>query len=394
MEALFDDCSVDVGPLLVQWKKCEELWRGSGSCTPQSSQGSPSISDVDEEEIELLCDVESPSPPHDGCCGDDLLSELRRVHHVPPNAVGVGSPAPESGSSAGGANSPFSGSVQPAGHAQSVEAIGGGTLPASGSAQPAGHAQPVEAAGGGASVGTPTGPAPVGGQPVPLRSVGAVPAAGPCDLGRALIGGVPGSLVPPRSDAAPRAVPPSASQPAPLSGDGGLAPVSSLAAPVSSGAVSDLRAVPAAAAAEVTHGGAAAQQGTGVFTFSATADTAGGRPVGARGHGAFLSGLWTLPACQVTVRPRYPERFWPEAKTKTDEINEHLSSRHLQGRGADSFGSAGAAGGAGTSGVAPAPGSPLTQGSSHQRPCLDLIPNTGATAAMGEVRKAGSEMPL
>ncbi|XP_059345968.1 olfactory receptor 14I1-like [Ammospiza nelsoni] len=56
--------STDVGSLLLQWKKCEELWRGSGSCTPRSSQGSPSTSDVDEEEIELLCDVEFPSPPH------------------------------------------------------------------------------------------------------------------------------------------------------------------------------------------------------------------------------------------------------------------------------------------------------------------------------------------
>uniref|UniRef100_A0A8U8BNP3 Uncharacterized protein n=1 Tax=Geospiza parvula TaxID=87175 RepID=A0A8U8BNP3_GEOPR len=38
--------------------------------------------------------------------------------------------------------------------------------------------------------------------------------------------------------------------------------------------------------------------------------------------------------------------------------------------------------------------SPLSQGSCHQRPCPDLIPSAGATTAMGEVLKAGSEMSL
>ncbi|XP_056371658.1 zinc finger protein 594-like [Oenanthe melanoleuca] len=39
-------------------------------------------------------------------------------------------------------------------------------------------------------------------------------------------------------------------------------------------------------------------------------------------------------------------------------------------------------------------GSPLSRGSSHQRPCPDSIPSTGAATAMGEVLKAGSEMSL
>ncbi|XP_057900685.1 olfactory receptor 14J1-like, partial [Melospiza georgiana] len=63
MKALFDDCTVDVGLLLVQWKKCEDLWWESGSCTPRSSQWSPSVSDMGKGEFEFLCDVElSPHP--------------------------------------------------------------------------------------------------------------------------------------------------------------------------------------------------------------------------------------------------------------------------------------------------------------------------------------------
>ncbi|XP_074387969.1 uncharacterized protein LOC141726799 [Zonotrichia albicollis] len=222
---------------------------------------------------------------------------------------------------------------------ESASSVGGATSPVSGPAQPAEHAQSVKAAGTRSSVGAPPGPTPVGGQPAPLRSVGAVPTVEPCSLGRALIGGLPGSLVPLHSDAALQAAPLSASCSSAVSGARGPALV--LSRPVL-----DSQAVPAPAPAEAAPAGAAEQQGAGVFTFSTTADTAGGRPVGAPGHGAFSSNHWTLPACQVTVRPRHPERFWREAKTKTDEMNEPVSSRHLQGGGVGSFGSAGAAGGA------------------------------------------------
>ncbi|XP_074388089.1 uncharacterized protein LOC141726884 [Zonotrichia albicollis] len=199
----------------------------------------------------------------------------------------MGSPAPELVSSAGGR---------------------GATSPVSGPAQPAGHAQSVKAARGGASVGAPSGPAPVGGQPAPLRSVGAVPTVKSCGLGWALIGGLSGSLVPPSSDVAPRAAPLSASRPSPASGAEG--PARGLSRPVP-----DLRAVPTPASTEVPLAAAAARQGAEVFTFSATADTASGRPVGARGHGTSSSNLWTLPACQIapcawTAPNAYLESVW------------------------------------------------------------------------------------
>ncbi|KAL9822870.1 transcription initiation factor TFIID subunit 10 [Geothlypis trichas] len=309
MEALFDDCTQDVGSLLIQWKRCEELWRDSSSCSSRSSQGSPSVSDVEEGEGELLCDIESPSTLQDGvsCAGDGLASlyafpalegqlppriESDSVTTLCPHC-GVSTTFPLSAEGVG-SHSPGSGS-----------SVGEAALSVSGSAQPAGQAQSVKAAGGGSSVGAPSIPAPVGGQPAPLRSVGAVPTVESCGLGRALIGGLPGSLVPPRSDAAPRAAPLSASRPTPASGVGGPTQVPSRPVP-------DLRAVPAPASTEASPAGAAARQGAGVFTFSATADTASGRPVAARGHGASSSNLWTLPACQVTVRPKYPERFWRE----------------------------------------------------------------------------------
>lgn len=48
MDALLDDCSVDVGSLLVQWKKFDDIWWGTGFCSSQNFHRDLSILEVDE----------------------------------------------------------------------------------------------------------------------------------------------------------------------------------------------------------------------------------------------------------------------------------------------------------------------------------------------------------
>lgn len=75
METLFADCSIDVGLLLVQWKKFDMVWREFGFCSSQSSQGDPSIVDTEEGEFEFLHEAEASPLSRDGELGDGSGSE-------------------------------------------------------------------------------------------------------------------------------------------------------------------------------------------------------------------------------------------------------------------------------------------------------------------------------
>lgn len=84
--------------------------------------------------------------------------------------------------------------------------------------------------------------------------------------------------------------------------------------------------------------GAAAGAGPMLFTLGAGGDTATGRPVSPWGKtsrdGSALAGLWTLPPCQVMVRPRDRARFWGDMKTKIEEMADcDLAQRPPEGRG-------------------------------------------------------------
>ncbi|RMB95506.1 hypothetical protein DUI87_27615 [Hirundo rustica rustica] len=62
------------------------------------------------------------------------------------------------------------------------------------------------------------------------------------------------------------------------------------------------------------------------------------RPVSSRSRGSWAggsssAGLWTLPLCQVTVRPRDQTRFWDDVKNKVEEMVDcDPAHRPLQGR--------------------------------------------------------------
>ncbi|XP_039554075.1 uncharacterized protein LOC120497088 [Passer montanus] len=262
-------------------------------------------------------------------CGKSTTYSLRPAE--------AGSPASDSGPSRGGTVSPVSEPEQPAGHAQAVEAAGGGAL-----------------------VGARSRPIMVGGMPASLCTAEAESAAASREMGRVLLGAVPTSLVPPRADVAPRAASLPVSRPSPARETGGSAsgwrsvPAPASTAAPSAGAEADGAAGGAAGSApqSPSSAGAAARQGAGVFTFSATADAASGKPVFSRGRRSSLPGVWTLPPCQVTVRPKDPRRFWGEVGATADEMREPVSSQRLQDHGGGSSGSAGAAGDAGSSAVA------------------------------------------
>lgn len=66
--------------------------------------------------------------------------------------------------------------------------------------------------------------------------------------------------------------------------------------------------------------GAAVQEDAAVFTFSASGNADGRRPVVPRGCGPSSTALWTLPLCQVTIRQREYGRFWREVKAKVEEM--------------------------------------------------------------------------
>ncbi|RMC05534.1 hypothetical protein DUI87_18730 [Hirundo rustica rustica] len=69
----------------------------------------------------------------------------------------------------------------------------------------------------------------------------------------------------------------------------------------------------------------AAAAGTEVFKFSANGDTADMRPVFDKSKNSRAVGLsstaWTLPPCQVTVRPKDRGRFWGEVKAKVEGLS-------------------------------------------------------------------------
>ncbi|RMC22184.1 hypothetical protein DUI87_03057 [Hirundo rustica rustica] len=70
----------------------------------------------------------------------------------------------------------------------------------------------------------------------------------------------------------------------------------------------------------------AAATGGEVFKFSANGDTAGMRPVFGKSKSSHAVGssstAWTLPPCQVTVRPKDRWRFWGEVKAKIEGLND------------------------------------------------------------------------
>ncbi|RMC21103.1 hypothetical protein DUI87_01960 [Hirundo rustica rustica] len=65
--------------------------------------------------------------------------------------------------------------------------------------------------------------------------------------------------------------------------------------------------------------------GAEVFKFSANGDTAEMRPVFDKGRNSRAVGssstVWTLPPCQVTVRPRDRGQFWDEVKAKVEGLS-------------------------------------------------------------------------
>ncbi|RMC10091.1 hypothetical protein DUI87_12889 [Hirundo rustica rustica] len=69
----------------------------------------------------------------------------------------------------------------------------------------------------------------------------------------------------------------------------------------------------------------AAATGAEVFKFSVNGDTAGMRPVFDKSKSSHavgsLSTAWTLPPCQVTVRPRDRGQFWGEVKAKVEGLS-------------------------------------------------------------------------
>ncbi|RMC04172.1 hypothetical protein DUI87_18991 [Hirundo rustica rustica] len=69
-----------------------------------------------------------------------------------------------------------------------------------------------------------------------------------------------------------------------------------------------------------------AAAGAGVFKFSANGDTAGMWPVFDMSKGPCAVGssstAWTLPPCQVTVRPKDHGRFWGEVKAKAEGLSD------------------------------------------------------------------------
>ncbi|XP_064258696.1 uncharacterized protein LOC135289194 [Passer domesticus] len=320
------------GPGESAWPTCPAPSRGGGGvgkqpaspCAFLAFEGDGGPLDqrlllIEPGSVKMLCP----------CCGTSTTYPLE--------AAGAGSAAPDSGPPPGGAVSP-------------------GSEPA----QPAGHAQAVEAARGGALVGVPSGHAMVGGLSASLVSSGAESAMASHDAGQALIVAVPTSLVSYLGGVGPCATSLSASCPSPAPGKGGSpsgsrsVPAPASTAAPSAGAVADGTAgCPAGSALQPPpSAGAAVRQGAGVFTFSATADVAGQRPVVSRGRRSSLPALWTLPPCQVTVHLKDHGQFWREVTATADEVREPASSPRLQDRGGGSSGSAGAVGGAGSSAVA------------------------------------------
>nr|XP_041573037.1 translation initiation factor IF-2-like [Taeniopygia guttata] len=407
LDALLDNRFEDVGPLMMLFKRLDAIWQGSEVGSSRASLGDLSVLDADAGEAESLYSCpDSPSPggsePEGGSSSGvaraprPLTSGIRSVEPVrPPRpaprrrrsglggkalslcafpALGgergpVDQPPPRIASDSVTVNCPNCGVTFPLGKTQahSPGPVSGSSseeepAPIPEPARPAGHAQAVGAAKGGALVTVPSDPAPAGGQPAPSRLMGAVPTGRLHGAGPTLLGGVPDSLVSSRGDVSPRAASPSSPRPSPVPGDGSAA-LGLRSAPPPAPA-----AVPSADTADSTAGapagsvppsppaagaGTVAQRGAGVFTFSATADAAGGRPVTPRGRGSSQSTLWTLPACQVTVRPKDHGRFWQEVLDKAEEMCDFGPSRSLPDQGESSSGSADAAGGVVSGDVAP-----------------------------------------
>ncbi|RLV63784.1 hypothetical protein DV515_00017917 [Chloebia gouldiae] len=404
MDALLDSRFEDVGPLVLLWRRLDAVWQGSEIGSSRASLGdlsTPSVSGVASPLGWLGPPVRWLRASGRWTKPQRLLGARRSRFGrlAPPCAAGVVGWGEKSSLFAPSRHSEMNG-IEPdsvtvhcpnCGVTFPLETTQTGSpgsdapapIPAPAqSAQPAGHAQAVGAAKGGAFVPVPSGPAPAGGQPAPSHMMGAVPAGRLRVMAPALLGGVPDSLVSSRGGVSPRAASPSALRPFPAPGEGSAAlglrsapPAAPAAVPSADAADGNTGAPAGSAPPSPTAAGAgsAARQGAGVFSFTATADAAGGRPVTPRGCGSSPSTLWTLPACQVTVRPKDHGRFWNEVRDKAEEMCDSAHPRSLPDHGKGSFGSADAAGGVVSSGVSlsRSPGAAAIPGSTGRDPVGD-----------------------